>query len=360
MLNHELYMKRAFELAELGAGFVSPNPLVGAVIVKNDSIIGEGYHQKYGGLHAEINALNSAVKPTKGATLYVTVEPCTHYGKTPPCCEAIINAGIKQVYIGIIDPNPLTSGKGIQQLQKAGVKVSLGLLETEIMQQNEVFLKYIVSKQPFCTIKYAMTIDGKIASSTGDSKWISSEEARQYAHELRHKNDAILIGIGTVKTDNPKLTTRLKNKKAAQCKRVIVDTKASIPLDSQVLADSNCIIATTVMADKLKLELLKSKGVRVIICPSCLGGIDLKFLFSKLGKLGIASILVEGGSRIITSVIKNKLCDKLIAFISPKIIGGCYSPIKDLGISNMQQSINLKSVKYQFFNNNIAVIGYLK
>ena len=359
-MNHEKHMKRAYDLAELGTGFVSPNPLVGAVIVKNNKIIGEGYHQYLGGPHAEVNAINNATESTKDSTMYVTLEPCAHYGKTPPCTKAIKQAGIKEVFIGIKDPNPLTAGKGIIELKNAGIKVTHGLLQNELKQQNESFLKYITTQQPFCTIKYAMTLDGKIASSTGDSKWITNSESLQYTHFLRHKHDAILVGIGTVLADNPRLTTRLQNQKSAQCKKIVVDSKGQIPLSSELLKQGDIVVATTKQIKPNIHQQLLEKNVTVLICPQSKNGLDLKYLFTKLGELGISSILVEGGSQIITSVLQGKLCDKIVAFVAPKIIGGSYSPVNELGFTKMQQAIELKKISYQVFANNIALIGYLK
>ncbi|MDD4047507.1 MAG: bifunctional diaminohydroxyphosphoribosylaminopyrimidine deaminase/5-amino-6-(5-phosphoribosylamino)uracil reductase RibD, partial [Clostridia bacterium] len=220
------YMSKAIELAQKGLGYTSPNPLVGTVIVKENRIIGEGYHQYYGGAHAEINAFNNATENVQGATLYVTLEPCSHYGKTPPCVKAIIEKKISKVVIGMMDPNPIVAGNGMKNLKEHGIEVVCGILEDKVKQLNEIYIKYITTKLPFCILKTAMTLDGKIASSIGDAKWITNEESRKYVHEIRHKVSGIMVGIGTVLADNPKLTTRLENKKGKDPIRIIVDSTA--------------------------------------------------------------------------------------------------------------------------------------
>lgn len=361
----EEYMKRAVELSKKGIGYASPNPLVGALIVKDSMIIGEGYHEYYGGPHAEINAFRNAKEDVEGATLYVTLEPCSHYGKTPPCANAIVEKKISKVVVGMADPNPLVAGKGIKILKDNGIEVVTGVLENEIKKVNEIFIKYISTKLPFCILKTAMTLDGKIATVTGDSKWITNESSREYVHELRHKVAAIMVGIGTVLSDNPKLTTRLHNKPGKDPHRIIVDTKARIPLDSNVLnldSKAKTIIVTTNMASEEKLEAIKDKGADVIITPLKNNRVDLNYLMRNLGERGIDSILIEGGSNINYSCLENGIVDKIIAFISPKIIGGATAktPVGGEGIKYMKDAIALDNTSITKFNEDLMIEGYVR
>ena len=364
---NSIYMKRALDLAKRGEGFVSPNPLVGAVIVKNDEIIGEGYHQCFGENHAEINAFKNKVKDKDiaGATMYVTLEPCSHYGKTPPCAEAIIKSGVTKVIVGTLDPNPLVSGRGIKMLENSGIEVITGVLEDECKQINEVFFKYIETKLPFVTLKYAMTLDGKIASHTGSSRWISNSLSREYVHELRHKNSAIMVGIGTVINDDPSLNTRLNIEGKLDPIRIIVDTKGKIPLESRVLnlnSSAKTIVATTSLIDQVKLNALKDKSVCVLICPCVNNQVDLNFLLKSLGTQGIDSILLEGGGELNFNMLNERLVDKVIAFVAPKIIGGYNSktPVGGTGIELMKDAINIYNTKYKTFDGDICIEGYIE
>jgi len=358
-------MSKAIELAQKGLGYTSPNPLVGAVIVKDNRIIGEGYHQYYGGAHAEINAFNNATENVQGATLYVTLEPCSHYGKTPPCVKAIIEKKISKVVIGMMDPNPIVAGNGMKHLREHGIEVVCGILEDKIKQLNEIYIKYITTKLPFCILKTAMTLDGKIASSIGDSKWITNEESRKYVHEIRHKVSGIMVGIGTVLADNPKLTTRLENKKGKDPIRIIVDSTAKIPLDSNVLkldSTTQTIIATTEKATELKLTALKEKGAKIIVTPLKNDKVDLGFLMQMLGKQGIDSILIEGGSTLNYSVIEEGIVDKVISFIAPKIIGGtsAKTPVGGEGIKYIKDAVLLDNIRTSLFNEDIMIEGYIR
>ncbi len=360
-----IYMKRATQLAKKGEGFVRPNPLVGAVIVKNGEIIGEGFHEYFGGAHAEINAFKNSIDDVSGSTMYVTLEPCSHFGKTPPCAEAIIKHGIKKVVIGLLDPNPLVSGRGIALLESSGIEVVTGVLEDECRKLNEVFLKYIETKIPFVTLKYAMTLDGKISSYTGDSRWISNASSRQYVHKLRHKNSAIMVGIGTVIKDNPSLNTRLEDVDSLDPVRIIVDTKGRIPLDSKLFnlkSNAKTIIATTNLIKEDKLNDLKDKNISVMICPLDNDQVDLNFLLKALGKEDIDSILLEGGSELNFNMLKNNLVDKVITFVAPKIIGGvsAKTPVGGLGIELMKDSILLENISYKTFDEDICIEGYVK
>lgn len=349
---HIKYMKRAIRLSKKGLGHVSPNPLVGAVIVKQGRIIGEGYHAKLGGNHAEINALNSCKENPKDATMYVTLEPCTHYGRTPPCVDAIIENEIKQVIIGFIDPNPLVSGKGVEKLRSNGISVICGVCQDEIKELNKIFIKYITSKRPYCILKTAMTIDGKTASVTGKSKWISCKKSREYVHRIRHEVKGIMVGIGTVITDNPLLTTRLPNDRGINPIRIVVDTRCRIPLDANVITGKGkTIIATTVDAPKEKVKNLEKKGINVLIINKKNNMVDIKQLIDKLGEMEIDSILLEGGSSLNYSCLEAGVVDEMITFIAPKIIGGnnAKTSIGGIGIplikdAHMLEDMNIKKI----------------
>lgn len=358
-------MKQAIGLARKGAGYTNPNPLVGALIVKHGRVIGEGFHEYYGGNHAEINAFKGATEDVEGATMYVTLEPCSHYGKTPPCANAIVKNKISKVIVGMLDPNPLVMGNGIKILRENGIEVVTGVLEDEIKSLNEIFIKYITTRLPFCILKTAMTLDGKIATSSGDSKWITSQNSRKYVHEIRHRVSGIMVGSGTVICDNPNLTTRLDNEDGKDPIRIIVDTTARIPIDSNVLnihSNSKTIIATTDKADKLKIKALKEKGAEIIITPLKDDKVDLKFLMKKLGELGIDSVLIEGGSSLNYSALKEGIIDKVISFIAPKIIGGENSktPVGGEGINYMNDAILLDNIQVSKFEEDIMIEGYVR
>lgn len=358
-------MKRAIELAKKGIGYTSPNPLVGAVIVKDGRIIGEGYHEVYGGPHAEVNAFRSAKEDVKGATMYVTLEPCSHYGKTPPCANTIVEKKISKVVVGMIDPNPMVAGKGIKILQDNGIEVITGILENEVKKLNQIFIKYITTKLPFGILKTAMTLDGKIATSTGDSMWITNEASRNYVHEIRHRVSGIMVGVGTILSDNPKLTTRLHNKEGKDPTRIIVDTTARIPLDSNVLNNNSkakTIIATTERANTEKLKAIKEKGAEIIITPLKGNKVDLSFLMKSLGESGIDSVLMEGGSTLNYSALEEGIIDKVISFIAPKIIGGNESktPVGGEGIKYIKDAILLEDIQISRFYEDIMIEGYLR
>lgn len=357
---HNEYMKRAITLSRKGIGYVNPNPLVGAVIVKHGEIIGEGYHEKIGENHAEINALNSCKESPQDATMYVTLEPCSHYGRTPPCVEAIIKAGIKEVIIGLIDPNPRVSSKGVDRLRKNNIKVITGVCVDEIRELNRTFIKYITTKKPYCIMKTAMTLDGKIASVTGDSKWISCEKSREYVHRIRHEMKAIMVGIGTILEDNPNLTTRLSNIKGIDPIRIIVDTKCRIPLDANVItAKGETIIATTNDAPLEKVNSLMEKGVKVIYVNKKNNMVDIEQLIGKLGQMEIDSILLEGGSKLNYSCLVAGIIDEIITFISPKIIGGskAKTSIGGMGIPLMQDAYMLEDISIDTIDRDIVVKG---
>ncbi len=321
----EKWMRRAMVLAEGGAGAVNPNPLVGAVIVKDDRLIAEGYHTRFGAPHAEREALVAVKEPLEGATMYVTLEPCSHHGKTPPCTEAIISSGIKRVVVGIEDPNPLVSGRGIEQLRKAGIEVYVGVLQQELAHQNRMFLTGMRQKRPRVLLKAAMSLDGKIATRTGRSQWITGPEARIAVHRMRHYWPAILVGIGTVLADDPSLSARSESEAYRQPYRIIVDALAETPLAARVL-DANLggptIIAVNSTADVEKRRALENMGVRVLETRGAEDRIDLSDLLAKLYRLGIDGVLVEGGSAIHGGFLDAGLVDEVAFFIAPKLIGG--------------------------------------
>ena len=341
------YMRRAMELAERGVGFTNPNPMVGAVIVKGGKVIGEGWHERCGEWHAERNAFKNCTVPAEGATMYVTLEPCCHYGKTPPCTEAIIEHGIARVVVGMEDPNPLVAGKGIALLREAGIEVVCGVEEEALREQNRVFLKYISTKLPWVAMKTAMTLDGKIATRTGDSKWITGAEARAYVHELRHRFMAIVVGIGTAVADDPLLNCRIEGRGVRQPIRVVVDSNARLSLDSQLVktaGEYRTIVAHTRFAPEESGKALREAGVEMLLCKEKEGLVDVRNLLELLGQSGIDSILLEGGGSLNYTFLAEGLADELYAFIAPKIVGGmnAKTPVEGAGMEKMADAINLE------------------
>ncbi len=354
-------MRRAIELAKKGGGYVHPNPLVGCVVVKDGEIIAEGYHEKYGEFHAERNALLRCQSETKGASLYVTLEPCCHYGKTPPCTEIIIEKGIKKVFVGILDPNPLVAGKGVKILQDAGIEVEVGLCDDEIREMNKVFLKYITTKRPYVIMKTAMTLDGKIAACTGDSRWVTNEQSRKLVHELRSEMAAVMVGIGTVLADDPMLNVRLEGEHH-QPIRIVVDSNLRIPIDSQLVKTAKeyrTIIATTVSDNCRDARPCVSTGIELIQCKSNNGHVDINDLITKLGAMGIDSLLLEGGGTLNAASLEAGCVDEVWAFIAPKIIGGesAKTPVSGKGIEKMSDAIQLQNIDIQNINGDILIKG---
>jgi len=337
-------MSLALRLARKGLGKTSPNPVVGAVVVKDNRIIGRGYHHYFGGDHAEIDAFKNTKESLKGATLYVTLEPCCHQGKkTPPCTDAIIREKIGRVVIGTKDPNPKVSGKGIKILNEHGIETKVGVLEKECLAPNEVYIKYMSTGFPFVTLKFAQTLDGRIATATGDSKWISSEPFRRLAHRLRAVHDAVMVGIDTVLTDDPELTVRLV--KGRNPTRVILDSKLRIPLNAKVITTADLaptIIATTSPADEKKAPQLRETGAEVLeVQADAAGKVDLRELLKLLARRHISSVLVEGGSGVITAFLCQKLVDKLVVAVVPKIMGRGIEAVGDLNIREVSQVLKL-------------------
>jgi len=342
--NDEYYMKKALALARRGLGKTSPNPMVGAVIVKNNKIVGRSYHRRFGGPHAEINAIQDAKGDINGATLYVTLEPCCHKGKkTPPCLDTLLKYRWKRVVIGTSDPNPKVNGRSIEILKKKGIETKVGVLKEECQSLNEAYFKYIQTGIPFVTLKFAQTLDGRIATWTGDSKWISSEPSLKWAHRLRSLHDAVLVGVGTVLTDDPQLTVRLV--KGRNPVRVVVDSRLRIPLSSKILKDlesAPTIIAVTSQADIEKMFALSIMGIEVLtIGEDSEGMVDLKGLLKKLGEQNISSVLVEGGATTLTSFIRQGLADKIVAIIAPKIMGEGVEAVGDLEILKVGRALKL-------------------
>ena len=342
-MSDEDYMKQALRLARRGLGKTSPNPIVGAVIVKDKRMIGKGYHHHYGGKHAEINAIESTAEDISGATMYVTLEPCCYHGKTPPCVDAIIQSNIARVIIGVLDPNPRVSGKSLEILNRQGIETKVGVLEEACRSLNEAHFKLMTTGLPLVTVKFAQTLDGRIATATGNSRWISSPASRRLAHKLRTLNDAVMVGAGTILIDNPQLTVRLV--KGRNPTRIILDSKLRIPLEAKVLEDqesSPTIIATTPRADGKKRSALRRMGIEVLTCQEDeRGEVDLRHLLKTLGQRNISSVLVEGGAETITSLLRLKLADRLVAIIAPKLMGRGIEAVGELNITDVNQALKL-------------------
>lgn len=359
MTNHEYYMRLAIQNAIAMKGQTEPNPLVGAVIVNNNRIVGIGIHMKAGEPHAEIHAIRMAGDHTQGATIYVTLEPCSHHGRTGPCAVAIKEAGIKRVVIATLDPNPLVSGRGVGILQDAGIEVIVGVCEDESRRMNEVFNTFIVRQTPFVTLKTAVTMDGKIASYTLDSRWITSSAAREDVHTLRHQNAAILVGVNTVIKDDPQLTTRLPNGRNPV--RVIMDSTLRVPLNAKVVEDGEAPtwVFTTKSHNSERRKFLESTGVKVFVTEqSC--RVDPAEVLQLLGQQSISSLLIEGGSEINASFFENRLVDKMIIYMAPKIIGGRNAPsfLAGTGIDKMNEAIELSDVHVQSLGKDYKFVGY--
>jgi diaminohydroxyphosphoribosylaminopyrimidine deaminase/5-amino-6-(5-phosphoribosylamino)uracil reductase len=358
-----VYMQQALRLAREGMGFVSPNPLVGCVIVKDGEVVGQGYHQRFGGPHAEVHALQAAGRRARGAVLYVNLEPCCHTGKTPPCVDAILDAGVGRVVAAVHDPNPLVAGGGVARLQQAGLAVTVGVCEAEARELNEAFYKYVTTGRPFVTLKCAMSLDGKIATRTGASQWITSPLARQEVHRLRHASDAILVGIGTVLQDNPLLTTRLPDQQGVNPLRVIVDSTLRLPAQARVAtvtSDCRTLVATTARAAPAQQRRLAEQGLEIVVLPAYDDGrVDVEALLAYLGQRQIASVLVEGGASLNATLLQRRLIDKVLCFIAPKIIGGDgLSVIGACGIERMDQVIGLRASSGRSVGEDFLVQAY--
>lgn len=360
-LTDETYMKLALELARSAQGQTGINPVVGCVIVKDGRIVGMGAHLKRGTEHAEIHALNMAGAQAEGATAYVTLEPCSHYGKTPPCAERLVREKVKRVVAAAVDPNPQVAGAGLAILRNHGIETEAGLLAEESEQLNEAFHKYITTRRPFVTLKTASTLDGKIAAKSGDSKWITNEASRAYVHTLRHRNQGIMVGVGTVAADDPELNTRL-DVPGLQPIRIVVDSKLRIPPSAKVLRslDTNpTIVLTTESAPAAKRAELEGLGVRVIPCGDG-PGVDLETAMDCLGELEIGTILLEGGGTLNGAMLEKRLVDKIALFFAPKIIGGTAAPgsFQFEGYSRMADAVRLSRLSVERFGDDVCITGY--
>ena len=358
------YMKHALSLANLALGHSSPNPAVGAVIVKGRTIVGEGYTQPPGSNHAEIVALQQAGDKASGAAMYVTMEPCCYQGRTGPCTQAIIAAGISDVHMAMLDPNPRVSGRGQRELEAAGITTVLSEHEQEAQELNEAYVKYVTEGLPFVTGKFAMSLDGKIATKTGDAKWISGEQSRRYVHCLRHQMDAIMVGVDTIITDDPQLTARAGREGGQAEKqplRVIVDSKGRTPPTARVLqVPGKTLIAVSEGVEPEKATALTKAGAEVLVAPSKDELVDLEALLGILGGKEITSIMVEGGAGVFGSIFEHRLADKLLVFVAPIIIGGeeAKNPVKGKGVETVAQAMSLDRVRVQKIGNDILVSGY--
>jgi len=373
-IDDQKYMARALNLARRGAGSTSPNPMVGAVVVKDGEIIGEGYHQQYGGPHAEVFALEAAGEAARGADIYVTLEPCSHYGKTPPCAQKVIDSGIKRAVIAMVDPNPEVAGRGIEMLKEAGIEVEVGLFQEKAEVLNESFLKYIQSEYPFVYLKKAQTLDGYIATSTGDSKWITNSKARLEGHKLRHRVDAIMVGIGTVLADDPSLTARLEDKNGIDPLRIILDPLLDIPLDAKIINQQSEAETLIICADDFpparaaaihakKKKLMEKEQVQLLSFKAENDGyFQLREILKSLHQRKISSLLVEGGARLSHTFLQEDLVDKFYYFIAPKIYGGSdgIASFCGSGPKMMSAAVELKITEQKNLGDNILLIGERK
>jgi diaminohydroxyphosphoribosylaminopyrimidine deaminase/5-amino-6-(5-phosphoribosylamino)uracil reductase len=360
------YMECALSLARLAVGYASPNPAVGAVAVKNGLVVGMGYTQPPGSDHAEIVALRQAGDKAKGATMYVTLEPCCHYGRTPPCTKALIEAGISEVHVAMVDPNPMVSGRGVSELEKAGIRTYVGELQEESSEINEAYVKYITTGLPFVIAKFAMSLDGKIATRTGQSEWISNEQSRRYVHSLRHGVDAIMVGVNTAIVDNPRLIALCCCGKGGRAKkqplRLVVDSKGRIPVGARIFKQPGKTLVVTVKPfDRKKFRELAEVGAEVLELPQEGGLVDLRALFKALGDREVLSVLVEGGSKVLGSLFDTHSVDKVLAFISPIIIGGdeATTAVGGNGVGNLVEALRLSRVNVESFGDNILISGYV-
>lgn len=355
------YLRMACRLARKAAGRTSPNPIVGAVLVRAGKVVGAGFHRRAGGDHAEIVALKNAGARAKGATLYITLEPCSHYGRTPPCADALIRAGIKAVVAGMSDPNPRVAGCGFSKLRRAGIKVQVGLCEAECRKLLEAFSKFITRRIPFVILKLAATLDGKIATASGDSHWISGDESRALVHRWRNEMDAVVVGAATVRADDPELTCRIAGGRNPY--RVVLDSRLRIPLTARLLRQKDSektIIATTARASARKVRAIEALGAKVWRLPARANRVAWQPLLKKLAGHGIVSVLIEGGAVVAASALKNNIVDKVEFFYAAKIIGGDGRVmIGDLAFKKMAQAIQLKSLTVRKSGSDVLLSGYL-
>jgi diaminohydroxyphosphoribosylaminopyrimidine deaminase/5-amino-6-(5-phosphoribosylamino)uracil reductase len=359
----EKFMREALRQARKGMGQTSPNPTVGAVIVRNGKVLSTGYHREAGLPHAEVEALNKLGAKATGDTLYVTLEPCNHYGRTPPCTEAIVSSGIKRVVVGMKDPNPGVSGGGCEFLRDNGIQVKAGVLETECRQINEAFLKFVTSRRPFVIVKSALTLDGWTATATGHSQWITNDKSRQFVHRLRDQVDGVMVGVRTVLADDPLLTVRLRRGRGRNPLRIVVDTHLRTPVNARILhqdSSSNTLIAVSADVPAEERRRFQREGVSILTCPTRGEMIDLGALMDILGTMSVTSLLVEGGASIIGSMLRERLIDKFFIFNSIKILGGDdgIPMAAGPGPKRIDQCLALKDIQTRRFGNDIMIVGY--
>ncbi|WP_407701277.1 bifunctional diaminohydroxyphosphoribosylaminopyrimidine deaminase/5-amino-6-(5-phosphoribosylamino)uracil reductase RibD [Tumebacillus algifaecis] len=363
-MNDQHYMNLALQLAAMAKGKTNPNPLVGAVIVKEGRVIGQGAHLRAGEPHAEVHAFRMAGEAAKGATLYVTLEPCSHHGRTPPCADLVISSQVGRVVVAMLDPNPLVAGRGVTRIREAGIEVEVGVLEQEARRLNERFVHNMLTKQPFVTVKTAMTLDGKIAAHSGDSRWITGEESRAFVHRLRDAADAILVGIGTVLADDPELTTRLPEGGGKHPVRIVLDRQLRTPETARVVSteQAKTWIFTGPDVDEDKAARLRELGVDVIQVPLSDGGLDLRAVLDLLYQLGITDLLVEGGASVNGAFLKQGLINKVVSFIAPKLIGGATAPTPYAGdgFDKMADAVDLLDLTVERYGADLCLIGYPK
>lgn len=364
MKDDQYYMKLALDLAASAKGKTNPNPIVGAVIVKDGVIAGTGIHRKAGEPHAEVHAFKMAGEYAKDATLYVTLEPCSHYGKTPPCANLVKESGVKRVVVAMEDPNPEVAGRGISLLRNAGIEVDVGILEKEAQRLNERFIHNMTTGRPFVLSKYAMTLDGKLATHTGHSKWITGEQSRHSVHLLRNEVDAILVGIGTVLADNPSLTTRLPEGGGENPIRIILDSELRVPLEANVVQveEAKTVIVTHENASLEKIASLSEMGIEFIMVPKTNEGLDLEIMMDELYKKGITDILLEGGSEVNASFLRAGLIDKYLIYVAPKLLGGRNSltPFTGNDIDTMDEALDVSISHVDTFGEDIRITAYPK
>ena len=344
-MRDDTYMRLALALARRGEGTTSPNPTVGAVVVRDRTVIGQGFHERAGGPHAEVGALDEAGDRAAGATLYVTLEPCSHHGRTPPCADLILARGVCRVVCAMADPDPRVSGRGIERLRRAGVEVTVGVLEAEARRLNAFYVKHRTTGLPFVILKLAQSLDGRIATASGDSRWITGEAARGRAHLLRSRVDAVLVGVGTVLADDPLLTVRgVAGRDPA---RIVVDSALRTPASARVLGPGRAIVATTEGADEGRARKLRERGAEVWRLPSAEGRVDLRALMAELGRQGFLSVMVEGGAAVAASALKAGLVDQAQVFIAPRVIGAGLGAIGDLRVEKVAEGLRLTDVEIE-------------
>ncbi len=363
---HHQFMWEAMKLAEKGRGTTSPNPMVGAVVVKEGRVVSSGYHERAGEPHAEVIALKQAGKKARGGELYVTLEPCCIHGRTPPCTETIWQSGVRRVYVGMLDPNPKVNGRGVHWLREKGLFVEVGFYEKELAQLNQAYIKFITQRMPFVTLKGALSLDGKIATRTGESFYITGEKARKRSMELRFEADAVLVGIETVLRDDPRLTIRLEREAEVKKKRfyrIVLDSKARLPLNSQLVKtakDWPVLLATTESASEAKLAQLSESGVEVAKFPSMNGRVDLFSLVDYLGEMSIMHLLVEGGGQINAAFFEAGLYDRVVIFLAPLLLGGETAPswLRGKGVASLKEAPRLKVAQSTYFDDDLMLVGY--